>query len=280
MFGRYSRSNSEKGTVFSGYLSASWENQALSDATYIGSESITEVNGIELNPGVNLSVPVNLNGKNSFRMGVDYGFPVEKLQSNLNVELGGSYSRTPGIVNNDLNIATSPAITTGLSFSSSFSEKLDFTISSRPSLNFVENSLIPASNSCYVSVQSRFRLYWQFAESFVLRTELTNQFYDGLSEDFNQNFTLLNSSLGYKFLKNDQLEMNLSVFDALEQNNSISRTVSETTIDDLQTIVLQRYFMVSLIWNILDFGGEKANVPDRSFGPPGGGRPPGPPPGH
>jgi len=68
---------------------------------------------------------------------------------------------------------------------------------------------------------------------------------------------LLSMSLGYKFLPNKQAEVNVSVFDALQQNNSISRTVSETTIDDLQTAVLERYFMLNFTWTIKDFGKKK-----------------------
>jgi hypothetical protein len=64
---------------------------------------------------------------------------------------------------------------------------------------------------------------------------------------------LWNAGLGYKFLKNQQGEIRLSVFDILGQNQSITRNVTELYIEDTQTNLLQRYFMLTFTYNIKMF---------------------------
>ncbi|PIY11018.1 MAG: hypothetical protein COZ18_04885 [Flexibacter sp. CG_4_10_14_3_um_filter_32_15] len=48
-------------------------------------------------------------------------------------------------------------------------------------------------------------------------------------------------------------KIKLTVFDLLNQNNSISRNVAETYVEDIQTQVLQRYFIVSFTYMIRNF---------------------------
>ena len=90
----------------------------------------------------------------------------------------------------------------------------------------------------------------------VLRTNFTHQWYAGLDDAFNQNFALWNASLGKKLFKNQQGEISVRVFDILNQNRSINRNVTESYVQDVQTLVLEQYFMVTFTYNIRAFKGE------------------------
>jgi hypothetical protein len=119
-------------------------------------------------------------------------------------------------------------------------------------------------------------------------TDISHQFYSGLSSTVTSNYILWNAAVGYKFLKNRAAEFRLTAFDMLKQNNSVSRNTTETYYEDTQTNVLQRYFMLTFTYNFKWFKGKGTNtVPtekDFRMGPPGmgPGMPPpggGPPPG-
>jgi hypothetical protein len=48
------------------------------------------------------------------------------------------------------------------------------------------------------------------------------------------------------------------VFDLLKQNRSISRTVTEVYVEDVQSQVLRQYFMLTFTYKLRNFGNAKA----------------------
>ena len=78
-----------------------------------------------------------------------------------------------------------------------------------------------------------------------------------------QNYTLWNIAFGKKFLKDRKGDLRLSVFDLLGQNQSIVRNVTETYIENQQTQVLQRYFLLTFTYNLRNFGTAAARAANR-----------------
>ena len=178
---------------------------------------------------------------------------MKAIKSNINMNLSGNYSSTPGLINGEENISSTPSFGFGLVISSNISENLDFTISTNSSYNIVRNSLREDLNSEYFSQNSRLRFNWIFLKGFVYQTELSHQLNSGLSQGFNQNYLLWNMCIGKKLFKKQEGEIRLSVFDALSENISVQRNITEVYFEDVQTEVLQRYFMLSFIYNLRKF---------------------------
>ena len=86
-----------------------------------------------------------------------------------------------------------------------------------------------------------------------MNTGATETQYTGLSQAYNQSVFLWTGSIGYKFLKQQSLLISVSAFDILNQNKSITRTITDTYIQDSQTEVLKRYFMLNIQYNIRKF---------------------------
>jgi hypothetical protein len=61
----------------------------------------------------------------------------------------------------------------------------------------------------------------------------------------------------YKFLNNKQAEFRFTVYDLLNQNNSVSRTNTDSYIQDSQTNVLNRYYMLSFTYNFKKYFAKK-----------------------
>jgi hypothetical protein len=57
--------------------------------------------------------------------------------------------------------------------------------------------------------------------------------------------------------KNQQGILRLAVYDILRQNVGVSRSITQTYIEDRQTEVLQQYFLLSFIYNLRKFNIKK-----------------------
>ena len=171
----------------------------------------------------------------------------------MNFHAGVTYSRTPSLINGVQNLSNTVNVAGGLVLASNINENIDFTIHYMGNYNIVKNSLNKQQNNNYYFHNADVRFNWNFWKGFVFNTTLNNTLYAGVAQGFNQNFFLWNASLAYKFLKDRSLEVKASVFDILGQNNSISRTVNETYMEDVRTQVLQRYVMLTITYNLRYF---------------------------
>jgi len=205
--------------------------------------------------GSQLSYPVNLNGYWNTKAFLTYGIPLDVVKSNLNFNGGISYMRQPALLNNVLNFSNNYVPSAGIVLSSNVSEDLDFTLSYSANYNIIKNSIQTKADQNYFSHIASFKINYIFLKSFVLNTNITNTYFTGLANTPNENYFLWNAYVAYKFLKNHSLEARLSVFDILNQNKSISRTVTEAYLENSTTQVLQQYFMFTLTYTIRNFKG-------------------------
>jgi hypothetical protein len=263
-FLRYNVTNTEKARSFFMFLAGSLTNNAIGQSTMVATADTVLAEGIILYQGAQLNRPVNLDGNWSIRSFATYGMPVQFIRSNLNLNAGISFNRSPGLINESLNFSNTISYRGGLVLGSNISERLDFTLSHNSGYNLVENSLRPQLNNNYYSQQSSFRLNWMPWRGLVLNSDLVYLSYSGLSDGYNQDFTRWNAGIGYKFLKNNAAELRLNVFDILGQNNSISRTVADTYIEDVQTNALTRYVMLTFSYNLRQFSNRKAGPGNRA----------------
>jgi hypothetical protein len=93
-------------------------------------------------------------------------------------------------------------------------------------------------------------------KGFVLNTDFVYQNNRGLSEKYNQSYFVWNASVGKKFLKNQAAELKLGLYDILNQNKSINRTVTASYIQDSRTNIFQRYFLVLFTYNLKSKRGQ------------------------
>ncbi len=270
LFARYSKTNTEKSTVFFAFLSGSYTSDYIASSIFLAQNDNPIFNDLSLRPGAQITQPVNVNGNWNLHSFITYGLPLKPLKTNLNLDITTDYSRLPGLIDERLNYSKNKTATVGITLASNISKKVDFLLSSRSGFNKVDNSLRPELDSKYLSQKTRARLDWILPKGIVFRTELTHQLYSGLSANFDENYFLWNVGLGKKLFKNQRGEISLSVSDLLDQNQSITRNVTEVYIEDLRTNVLRRYALLSFTYNFRNFntGKQGQKEPNRENGHP------------
>ncbi len=254
---RYSVLNTVKATSFFALLGANYSSNYIGNSTLIANQDTTVYNSVFLKQGSQIIRPVNLDGYFSLRSFINYTFPIKKIKTNLSLNVSGNYNNVPGLINTQINYAKTATGGLGIVLSSNISEKIDFTISSNSSYSNINNTLQSSSNTTYFSQNSKLKINLNPWKGLVLQSEYSNMYYTGLTSAYNQSISLWNAAIGYKFLKNKQAEFRLTVYDLLNQNNSVARTNTDSYIQDSQTNVLNRYYMLTFTYNFKKYFAKK-----------------------
>lgn len=228
-------------------------NNYIGNQTTLSSKDSLFVDGILLSRGVQLTKPVNLDGYISLRSFVTYGLPINFLMSNVNLNLGVTYSRTPSIINSTDNFTNSINYNLGFVLSSNIGKELDYTLSSSSGFNVMRNDLQTTLNRNYFTQNTSAKLFWMFWETLFIQVEGLHQYNSGLSDDYAQNSVIMGASIGTKLFSNERGEIRFTAYDMLNKNSNIQRNVTDTYYEDTRSNVLGGYFMLSFIYNLREF---------------------------
>lgn len=259
--GRYRAQNPENDHTFFAMIEGSLIPNFIGTSTLTARRPIPLTAVDTLQTGSQLSRPVNLDGYRTIRSFINYGQPLDLIKSKLSLFGFINHTRLPSLIDSLTNFTSTTYFRLGASLSSNISESLDFYISTRSGYNIVQRSLRKTTEN-YFNQSTRFRLTWVMWKGIVYRTDLTHQLNTGLSAGFNTNYMIWNMSLGKKVFANQRGEISLSVFDLLKQNISIRRNVTDILVEDVQSNVLQRYFMFTFTYNLRHFSGGATSEKD------------------
>ncbi len=274
--GRYSYINSKTSRSFFANVFVQTAGNYISNSTFIAANDTLIQRGITLKKGSQLTKPVNLDGYKSLRTYFTYSMPIKPIKTTVNVNAGFSYSRLPGLSNYIATLTNNYVYNTGIVLASNVSEYVDFNLSYSANFNQAKTISRTISTNNYVNQSIGMQVNLLNKKGWFVQNNIDNQSYSGLSGGLNQNYWLWNAAIGKKFLKKQAAELKLSVFDLLKQNQSITRTVTGSYIEDTQSQVLQQYFMLTFTYSLKNFGTAKAGKDGGDFerrgpGGPGGG---------
>ena len=204
--------------------------------------------------GVQTTRPVNADGYYAINSFMSIGKRLQAWKINLNATTNAGYSQGIGFVNGQTNYSRNLSIGQGASMNSVFSGKFEFGLVGNVTYQQATYSLQSAQNNSFFTNMADANIYWQLPHRFVLTSDVLYLNNTGRSAGYNQNVTLWNMSLARQFFKNKQGELKLQVYDLLNQNKSIVRNITDTYVEDVQSRILRRYFLLSFTYNLRKFG--------------------------
>ena len=214
------------------------------------------VNATTFTPsGAQTTKPVNTDGYYTVNGSFVLGRPLKlgAQKTNLNLTTNLTYNTGTSFVNNQPNKAKNYLIGQGATISSNFTEKLDLNLSGNINYQSAQYSLQPQQNTTFLNQTVTLDAYYQLPLKFTFSTNVYYNHYGGSSASFNQSYTLWNATLARQLFKQNQGELRIQAFDLLNQNQSIVRNVTDTYTEEVRSRVLNRYFMVSFVYNLRRF---------------------------
>ncbi len=193
---------------------------------------------------------VNLNGNRSFNSYIGYHFKIKKINTWMGFNGDFNNTRYVNIVNNVLNVTKSGNYRFGFDINKEKEKKYSVNLS--PSATYTNST-----SSIQKDVKTK---YWTFDinTNFDIFLPLKFQIHSNCEFNFRQktnvfdnntNVILWNAWVGKKFLKKDALLIKVSGNDLLNQNIGFDRTVNSNYISQTTYGTIQRFFLVSVVWN-------------------------------
>ncbi len=246
------RYNYAQGTrTLMGMVSAGYTTDYIGNSSFFAQADTMLRPNVVLLQGAQFTQPENLGHQWNVRSFFTVGVPLWKTNVNVNGRV--NYTQTPGIIDGFSNTSEVTGLSGGAVISSNISPELDFTLSYSGMYSLVHNSLYPELDNNYLLHNAGVRFYWMPLPRLVLESNLALMQYTGLGDTFDQSSTLLNLGVGYKFLKDQSVQVKLLVADVLAQNNNLTRTVTDIYTEDNQTQTLGRYIMLNLSYRLRNF---------------------------
>jgi len=137
-----------------------------------------------------------------------------------------------------------------------YKEKLDMGITASVNYNSVRYTVQTKNNSAYFTHTYSADISYTLPKNFILSTDFDYTFNTGRTNGYNQNYAMWNAGFAKQIFKNKRGEIKASVFDILNQNTSVNRNIGSNYIEDVQNTTLQRFFMLTLTYNINRMGGK------------------------
>ncbi len=210
--------------------------------------------------GIRNTSYTNVDGVYNMMAVTSWGFPVKALKSNVNLNTNFNKNRNINFINTQKNIINTWNLSEEANINFLHKEVIDLTVGANVSYNSVRYSLPGQNNTNYWNQEYSLDMNIYFPHGFSLASEYSFIRNTGYSTGFNTNVSLWNAGISKQMFKNKKGEIKLQVFDLLNENIGISRNANQNYIEDVQTKILNRYFLVSFTYNISRFAGKELPV--------------------
>jgi hypothetical protein len=209
--------------------------------------------------GVQTTRPINVDGTWNTYLNLNvrkqYKFS-SMLKFSTGLNFNGNLSRTFVLINQNRSNATTTSISPSVNFTLNWNDKLELSQRYGPGFNKTtyESNAYPSlkvwrhATSTEVIVRMPKHIVWESTLDYFYNPQV--------AQGIQKSSFRWNAAVNVLFLKQDKGQLKLSVYDLLNQNISVTRIVRENYIQDTESIILRRYFLLTFTYNIRNFGAK------------------------
>lgn len=208
---------------------------------------------------IGTSTYVNLNDTYTFWAGLNYNKSF-KLTDKDKLTFSGGFNfnggLNKGVLNEVMYSSKNNSFGPRINVTLDFDKKLTLQPSYSYSMNSSSYENFSVAKVNYFTHKAGFMLTSYWPKNVVFGSDINYTYNSNISDGFKKDYLLWNASLGYNFL-NERFLAKVKVYDILNQNLSVRRTTTPTSIYDSEDTILKQYFMFSLTYKLEKFAGKK-----------------------
>ena len=233
-----------------------WSNLSLNvtQNAFVNSSTIDNV-------GKRIYQTINTDGIYGINFYANYGMKIKDTKWRFGFGPNININRNIDFVNNVKNITNRGSYALNIDLNKYVADKYNFYIGPEFGWNHSKGTVNKSANADYWSVDGNASANVTIAKKIEIGTNISTQFRQKDPRFSNStNFTNWNASVLKRFMKEDKLEIKLSVMDLLNQNRGYDRNFDSYSFTETYYNTLRRFWLLSATWNI-----SKNGKPAKSF---------------
>ena len=252
---RYIHTDARRGSTVAVSLNYNGSGNYIGDSLVADQPDFIVTEGVKLGEGNLFVRPVNIGGYHRLHGKITYGFPVNPLRSNLNIQAQAVINVLPGIINGEYSPVHRNNYLVGASLASNISEDVDFRVSYTGEYvqgEFTTQAGIP--NNDYFSHTVSGQLKWAFWKGVTFTGSLSYRQDKGISAPFNDRTLLCNLYLGKRIFRNRLGEISIGINDLFDDNSRrYAHTINSSGTNNIVNQGIERYVAFQLVWHLRNY---------------------------
>lgn len=221
--------------------------------------------------GGRISEKVNVNGNWNARGFFSFNTPFKNkkytLSANTNARYSDGVSYTSVSKDAEQELSTTHNLGLGERVTANYrTDAFDVSLNGSVDYNLTRNNKQENSNretfDYYVGGSTNVNLPWRFFVS----TDINCRFKNGYTGGLNNNEVIWNAQLSKNILKNSAGTVRIKMYDILRQQSNLSRSITDTQVNDTEYNTLGSYFMVHFVYRFNTLGGKAPGGRRSGFG--------------
>ncbi|WP_373055671.1 outer membrane beta-barrel protein [Zunongwangia sp. H14] len=225
--------------------------------------NVVQVSTVE--DGRRTTTYTNVNGAMSANMGAFYNkqYKNENRTFRYNLGFSANYNKSIGFINGVKFTSNQYSVSPRLRLSYEIEELLNIEPNYQPTWNKTAYDISVDRNEEFTNHRAGLEITTYWPENVVFGNDISYNYFGIVSPGFDNTSILWNMSLGYEFLDENAI-IKLKFYDLLDQNIDTRRQIGDDYIQDVSSLILTRYAMLSFTYKIKNFGGGSG--PDQGRG--------------
>ncbi len=175
----------------------------------------------------------------------------------MNSSLGGSYNRNMSRIDKQNIESKTYGINARLFLTGTYKDLLNLMPSYSVRFNDSKYSVAQNQDASSITHMLAGDFFINWPKQLIIENNISYIYNSRIAPGFKKGVVSWNAAANYQLFKNKQGVLRFAIYDILQQNTNVNRTISQNYIQDVQVDVLQQYYQLSFLYTFQRFGGMK-----------------------